>query len=67
MPFWRKQPLLKAYVSEIDQFLQAFDQKPEASSASRKAEEANYEKIGQLRDQADAQQPPVAIWEDFEE
>jgi hypothetical protein len=50
--FGRKKPLLKAYVSEIDHFLQAFDQKPEASSASRRAEEAKYERIHRLRDAA---------------
>jgi hypothetical protein len=54
MAFWRKKPLLKNYVSEIDDFLQAFDEKAEASSASRKAEERKYQQINQLRDNADA-------------
>jgi hypothetical protein len=48
--FGQKKPLLRSYVSEIDRFLQAFDQKPEASSVSRRAEEAKYERIHRLRD-----------------
>ena len=54
MAFWRKKPLFKNYVSEIDNFLQAFDEKAEASSASRKAEESKYQRVNQLRDNPDA-------------
>jgi hypothetical protein len=54
MAFWRKKPLLKNYVSEIDEFLQAFDEKSEANSASRKAEESKYQRLNQLRDDPDA-------------
>ena len=54
MIFSRKKTLLKNYVSEIDQFLQAFDQKAEASSPARKAEERKYQRINQLRDDPDA-------------
>ena len=54
MAFWRKKPLLKNYVSEIDEFLQAFDEKAEANSASRKAEESKYQRLNQLRDDPDA-------------
>lgn len=54
MTFWRKNPLLKNYVSETDEFLQAFDEKAEASSASRKAEEAKYQQINTLRDNPNA-------------
>ena len=51
MAFWyRKQPLEKAYVSEIDRFLQDFDQKPEASSRNRRAEEAKHARIHKHRD-----------------
>lgn len=51
MAFWNKKPpLLKGYVSEIDQFLMAFDKKPEAQSASRRAEEAKHQRIARLRD-----------------
>jgi hypothetical protein len=64
MMFWRKQPMLKGYVSEIDRFLTEFDRKPEASSVSRRSEEAKYEAITVLRDKADAKQPLFQIWED---
>lgn len=50
MWFFGKKPLFKNYVSEIDEFLQAFDEKAEATSKSRKAEEAKYQRISQLRD-----------------
>jgi len=52
--FGQKKPLLKAYVSEIDRFLQVFDQKPEGSSANRRAEEAKYERIHRLRDKEES-------------
>ena len=65
MSFWRKQPMLKGYVSEIDQFLQAFDQKPESSSVSRRAEEVKYAMIHTLRDRSDASQASFEIWEEF--
>ena len=54
MIFWRKKPLFKNYVSEIDEFLRAFDEKAEARSASQKAEESKYQRINQLRDNPDA-------------
>lgn len=54
MTFWRKKPLFKNYISEIDEFLHAFDEKTEASSGSRKAEESKYQRINQLRDNPDA-------------
>lgn len=54
MTIWRKKPLLKNYVSEIDEFLKAFDEKAEASSASRIAEEFKYKRLNRLRDNPDA-------------
>ncbi len=66
MTFWRKQPILKGYVSEIDRFLQEFEQKPEASSASRRFEEAKYARIGRLRDDVGAKESLPSIWEDFQ-
>lgn len=54
MTFWRKKPLLKDYVSKIDEFLQAFDEKAEATSLSRKAEERKYQRLNDLRDNPDA-------------
>lgn len=65
MGFWRKQPLLRGYISDTDKFLMAFDQKPEATSASRRAEEIKYERIALLRDHAEVQTPHTRIWEDF--
>lgn len=65
MEFWRKQPMLKGYVSEVDRFLQEFDQKPEASSVSRRLEEAKYQKICKLRDNVQSSEPSKVIWEDF--
>lgn len=65
MWFWRKQPLLKGYISELDRFLQDFDRKPEASSASRRAEEIAYERINELRDRAQAANDGSSqIWKD---
>lgn len=54
MAFWQKKPLLKNYVSELDEFLQAFDEKAEATSTSRKAEETKYLQINKLRDNPNA-------------
>ena len=54
MAYWQKKPLFKNYVSEIDAFLQAFDEKAEVRSASQKAEESKYQRINQLRDNPDA-------------
>lgn len=65
MWFWRKkQPLFKDYVSELDRFLQEFDKKPEASSISRRAEEAKYEQIDLQRDRTDIKTPAVVqLWD----
>lgn len=62
MAIWNKQPLQRNYVSEIDRFLQEFDKRPEASSISRKAEEAKYARIFRLRDKANKDKT-VDIWE----
>ena len=65
MWFWRKQPMLKGYVSEIDQFLQDFNRKPGESSANVRAEKRKYDQIMLLRDNAKAAQASKQIWEDF--
>ena len=65
MTFWRRQPILKGYVSEIDRFLQEFDKNPQASSASRRFEEAKAQRISRLRDEAGAKENSLDIWEDF--
>lgn len=63
--FARSQPIYRNYVSEIDRFLQEFDKRPEASSASRRAEEAKYKRIYALRDNPEAKGSSPRIWEDF--
>ncbi len=42
--------MLKNYVSELDLFLKAFDQKPEAHSEFRAQEEAKHKRIAEARD-----------------
>ena len=66
MSFWRKQSKLKNYVSELDQFLQEFDLKPEASSLSRQAEEHKAEWVSKRRDNPNAEKSTMKIWEDFQ-
>ncbi len=64
MVFWRKQPILKGYVSEIDRFLREFDHQSKASSVARGAEEAKYRELNALRDNSAAPQRSRVIWED---
>jgi hypothetical protein len=64
MIFWGKRsvlPVLKGYVSEFDQFLQAFDQNTPAMSESRRFEEAKAQRISKLRDDASAKENPIAF------
>lgn len=44
---------LKNYVSDIDQFLLAFDKKHPQPSLSQQKEQKKYQRIGFLRDTAD--------------
>lgn len=60
----RMNQINRNYVSALDCFLAEFDKKPEASSASRRAEEKKYARISLLRDKADAE-PSTKIWENF--
>jgi hypothetical protein len=62
MSFW--QPIKRQYVSEIDQFLLNFDKKPEASSHSRRKEEAEYKQLFKLRDHV-SKDSTAGIWEEF--
>lgn len=48
--WFRRKPLERNYISELDRFLMEFDKKEEASSISRRAEEAQYAEIFYLRD-----------------
>jgi hypothetical protein len=65
MRIWRKGPIIRNYVSNFDRFLLEFDQKPEASSASRRAEEVEYANLNRLRDNPAFDSPCIQIWEDF--
>ncbi len=55
----------KGYESEITRFLKEFDERPEATSDARKAEEAKYRRVHELRDNPDAPRPTSKIWKDF--
>lgn len=65
MRIWRKSPIIRNYVSDFDRFLREFDQKPEASSVSRRAEEAKYARLNYLRDHPESDGLSDLIWEDF--
>jgi len=63
MRIWRRGSINRSYVSELGRFLAEFDKRPEASSASRRAEEAQYAELNRLRDDPKAVQPKIQIWE----
>jgi len=66
MWFWRKQPMLKGYISDLDLLrLRDFEQSPEARSANALAEKKKYDVIMLLRDNAQAEQVSKQIWEDL--
>jgi hypothetical protein len=48
-----KQPILTSFVSEIDQFLQAFDKQHPTLSKTQQKEADKYRRIYFLRDVAD--------------
>ena len=60
-------PLKKAYVSEIDNFLTQFDQSHPEKSPSQQKEIAKHARIAQLRDQTSAIKSVEnkEIWENF--
>ena len=53
------------YVSEIDQFMQAFDKEHPDKSLSQKHEIAKSERVDRLRDEKDQPDAPKKIWEGF--
>ena len=57
--------LNRAFVSEATRFLQDFDAKPEAWSPAREAEVKKYDRINELRDEAQAEKPASKIWAGF--
>jgi hypothetical protein len=60
-----KGPVLTNYVSEIDQFLQNFDESNPAQSRSQEKEIAKYKRIYALRDQANRPDATQTLWENF--
>lgn len=63
-------PLKRNYISELDQFLQNFDQNNVKKSASQQKEIIKHKRIMQLRDQAKEKAccvtpPEKPIWEAF--
>jgi hypothetical protein len=61
----RNNPILSNYVSEIDQFMQAFDQSNPEISASQKKEISKYQRIYFLRDTKDRPQISQTLWDQF--
>ena len=53
------------YESDITQFLKEFDEKPEAHSKARKAEEEKYEKVHHLRDNRVESLDKPKLWSGF--
>lgn len=59
-----REPIKRNYVSDLDRFLQTFDKKPSATSASRRDEEKKYARVFKLRDNPEAELNKK-IWTDF--
>lgn len=57
--------MLKNYVSETDQFLQAFDKDHPGLSKSQQKEVSKYQKIYQLRDHESETITTNPLWENF--
>lgn len=55
----------KNFTSDIDQFLNKFDQLHPEKSAAQTAEIAKYQKINRLRDQTSAEESAMQLWEEF--
>lgn len=58
-------PKLSNYVSEIDQFLQAFDQNHPEKSLSQEKEIAKYARIYRLRDNPEPEKTSAKLWDEF--
>lgn len=57
--------ILRDYVSEVDQFLEKFDQEHPKPSPSQKKEIDKYRRIYQLRDEEDKSVESKELWERF--
>lgn len=60
-----KSPILKAYISEIDLFIEQFDKEHPKLSYSQQKERDKYLKIYTLRDNSDRQINTQSLWEGF--
>jgi hypothetical protein len=59
------QPLDKNFVSELDQFLEAFDKKHPILTESQQKERSKYIRIYRLRDTTERSEPAKKLWEGF--
>lgn len=60
-----QQPILTNFTSDIDKFLQTFDQAHPKPSQSQQKEIEKYHRIGYLRDVADHPEESTILWEGF--
>lgn len=61
-----KQPILRHYVSALDQLLSQFDQRHPDLSRTQLKEKRKHQRIQHLRDQiTEASDHPKKIWEGF--
>jgi hypothetical protein len=60
-----RQPVLKNFVSEIDQFLQEFDKQHPVLSPAQVQEQTKYRRIYRLRDTSVRPTKTVKLWEGF--
>ena len=60
-----RQPVLKNFVSEIDQFLQEFDKQHPQLSKAQQFERAKYKRIYRLRDSSERPTQKPKLWQGF--
>ena len=53
------------YLSDAGTFLADFDQREDATSEARKAEERKYEELNRLRDEPEAKKKSNKLWSGF--
>lgn len=58
-------PILRSYVSDIDQFLQKFDKSHPELSQSQQKEIKKYVRVYQLRDSEIRPEETKSLWEGF--
>ena len=58
-------PKLANYVSEMDEFLSAFDATHPTFSLSQLKEKEKYKNVYFLRDNVDRPEEPISLWEKF--